>query len=89
EQPAQLAGLGFDSYRLGPKKLHFKYFDLFSDTSALPSVTPSATAKDYKNVALGLDLGTTSGGRNLQVKYRKGRKFIQKFINGMEGEGLQ
>jgi len=91
EKPAQLAGLNFTSYEIGNKKFHFKYFDVFSDTAVLPSVTPTATAKDFKNVALVLDLGMVEGAgeRNIQVKYRDGAKFIQKMIPGMAGDGLQ
>lgn len=89
EKPAQLAGLDFQTYMIGGKRFNFKYMDVFSDTQALPSVTPSSTAKDFKNVALCLDLGMTTGGRNVQVKYRKNRKFIQKFITGMASEGLE
>ena len=88
EKPAQLAGLNFNSYEIGNKKFHFKYFDVFSDTAVVPSVTPSSTAKDFKNVALVLDMGyATPGQRNIQVKYRKDAKFIQKFITGMASPG--
>lgn len=85
--PQQLAGLGFESYQIGGKKYHFKHLDQFDDQAVVPTVTPSSIAKDFKNVALILDMGTvTSGERNIQVKYRKGRKFIQKFITGMASE---
>lgn len=90
EKPAQLAGLNFSSYEIGNKKFHFKYFDMFSDTAIVPSVTPTSTAKDFKNVALVLDMGTVTGGeRNIQVKYRKGAKFIQKAIPGMASPGME
>jgi len=90
EQPAQLAGLNFTSYEIGNKKLHFKYFDIFSDPAVVPSVTPTATAKDFRNTALVLDMGyATAGQRNIQVKYRKGAKFIQKFITGMASDSLE
>lgn len=88
EKPAQLAGLDFQSYKIGGKNFHFKYFDVFSDEAIVPSVTPSSTAKDFKNVALVLDLGMASPTqRNVQVKYREGAKFIQKLIPGMVGPG--
>lgn len=90
EKPAQLAGLDFDSYKIGNKKFHFKYFDMFSDEAVVPSVTPSSTAKDFRNVALVLDLGMASASqRNIQVKYRDGAKFIQKLIPGMVGSGAE
>ena len=89
EKPAQLAGLDFQSYQIGGKNLHFKLFDVFSDEAIVPSVTPSSTAKDFKNVALGLDLGMVSPGqRNIQVKYLEGAKFIQKAIPGMASPGM-
>jgi hypothetical protein len=31
EKPAQLSGLNFQSYQIGNKNFHFKYFDMFSD----------------------------------------------------------
>jgi hypothetical protein len=90
EKPAQLAGLDFQSYSIGNKNFHFKYFDMFSDTAIVPEVTPSATAKDFKNVALVLDMGMATGSeRNIQVKYRDGAKFIQKMIPGMVGDGME
>jgi len=90
EQPAQLAGLNFKSYEIGDKNFHFKYFDIFSDPAVVPSVTPTATAKDFRNTALVLDMGyATAGQRNIQVKYRKGAKFIQKFITGMASDSLE
>lgn len=88
ERPAQIAGLDFQSYKIGGKTFHFKYFDLFSDTEIVPEVTPSSTAKDFKNVALVLDAGmVTPSQRNIQVKYRSGAKFIQKLLPGMVGPG--
>ena len=87
EKPAQLAGLDFQSYEIAGKKFHFKRFDVFSDQAIVPTVTPSATAKDFGNVALALDLGMVSPSeRNIQVKYLEGRKFVQKVIEGMEGD---
>ncbi len=89
--PQQLAGLNFQSYEIGGKRVHFAYFEMFSDSAVVPVVTPSSTAKDFRNVALVLDFGTVAGAgeRNIQVKYRDGAKFIQKMIPGMVGEGLQ
>ena len=89
--PQQLAGLGFQSYEIANKKFHFKYFDMFSDTAILPHITPSATGKDFRNTALVLDAGMVSGAnqRNIQVKYRSGAKFIQKFITGMASPGAE
>ena len=90
EKPAQIAGLNFESYSIGNKNFHFKYFDMFSDTALVPSVTPSSTVKDFKNVGLVLDLGSVAGsGRNIQVKHRKGAKFIQKAIPGMASPGME
>lgn len=90
DKPAVLAGLNFETYMIGGKRFHFKYFNMFSDTAIVPSVTPSSTAKDFKNVALVLDLGNVAGaGRNIQVKHRKGAKFIQKAIPGMASPGME
>lgn len=90
EKPAQLAGLNFQSYEIGNKKFHFKYFDIFSDTAVVPEITPTSSGRDFKNTALVLDMGyATPGQRNIQVKYRKGAKFIQKFITGMASDSLE
>lgn len=91
EQPSTLAGLNFQSYEIAGKRIHFAYYEMFSDAAVFPVVTPSSTARDYRNLALVLDFGTVSGAneRNIQVKYREGAKFIQKFIHGMEGPGLE
>jgi len=89
--PQQLAGLNFQSYEIMGKRVHFCYFELFSDAAVVPVVTPSSTAKDFRNYALVLDFGTVAGAgeRNIQIKYRDGAKFIQKMIPGMVGDGLQ
>ena len=91
--PQQLAGLNFQSYEIAGKRVHFAYFELFSDSAVnpLPYGGPSSTAIDYRNYALVLDFGTVAGAgeRNIQVKYRDGAKFIQKMIPGMVGDGLQ
>jgi hypothetical protein len=89
--PQQLAGLNFQSYEIAGKRVHFAYYELFSDSAVVPVVTPTSTAKDFRNLALVLDFGTVAGAgeRNIQVKYRDGAKFIQKMIPGMVGDGLQ
>lgn len=91
EKPAQLAGLNFQSYEIMGRKVHFSYFDLFSDAAIVPVVTPSSVAKDFRNLALVLDFGMVAGAnvRNLEVKYRNGAKHIQKMITGMASPGLE
>lgn len=94
EKPAELAGLDFQSYQIGGKRLHFAYYELFSDTSIVPPSTATSTAKDFRNLGLVLDFGTTDAGeRNIQVRYRTGetgdRKMVQKFITGMASPGVQ
>lgn len=90
EKPAQLSGLDFQSYEIAGKRVHFAYYELFSDTAILPTVTASATAKDFENLALVLDFQNIPGvGRNIEVKHRKGAKMIQKMIPGMAGNGLE
>lgn len=89
EQPAALAGLGFESYQLVGKKVHFAKYEMFSDTSIFPSVTASSTAKDPRNLGLILDFSQTENGTNIQVKYRKDSKLIQKMIPGMPSPGME
>lgn len=94
EKPAELAGLNFQSYEIAGKRIHFAYYELFSDSAVVPQVTPSSTAKDFRNAALVLDFGTTDGGeRNIQLRYRDGetgsRKMVQKMITGMASPGLE
>lgn len=88
DKPAQIAGLDFQSYQILGKSLHFKLFDIFYDQAIVPQVSPTTTAKDFKNLALALDMDMVSSGeRNIQVKYLEGAKFIQKLIKGMASPG--
>lgn len=90
EKPREIAGLNFQSYEIAGRRLHFAYYELFNDTSILPSVSASSTVKDFNNLGLVLDFGTTDGGdRNIQMLYRDGAKMIQKFLPGMGADGLQ
>jgi hypothetical protein len=89
EQPASIAGLGFESYKILGKTVHFAKYELFSDTAIVPAVTASSTAKDFRNLALVLDFSNTENGTNIQLKYRNGAKMIQKMIPGMASPGLE
>lgn len=90
EQPRELAGLNFQSYLIAGRRLHFAYYELFEDTSIVPSVTASSTVKNFSNLGLVLDFGTCDGGeRNIQMMYRDGAKMIQKFLPGMGAQGLE
>jgi hypothetical protein len=90
EKPAEFAGLNFQSYEIAGKRVHFTYYEMFSDTAILPSVTASANAKDFENLALVLDFQNIPGvGRNVQMKYRSGSKMIQKFITGMASPQME
>lgn len=89
EQPAAIAGLGFTSYELLGKKVHFGKYELFSDTTIVPAVSASSTARDFRNLALVLDFSQTDNGTNIQIKYREGAKMIQKLIPGMASPGLE
>lgn len=89
EKPATLAGLDFQSYEILGKRIHFAKYELFSDTSILPSVTASSTTKDFRNFGLILDFSTTENGANIQMLYRNGSKMIQKMIPGMASPGLE
>lgn len=90
EKPAELAGLNFQSYEIAGKRVHFTYYELFSDTAIVPSVAPSTNAKDFENLALVLDFQNIPGaGRNIQMKYRSGAKMIQKFITGMASPQME
>lgn len=89
EKTATIAGLGFESYKILGKTVHFAKYELFSDTSIVPAVTASSTVRDYTNTALILDFSTTENGPNIQMKYRNGSKMIQKLIPGMASPGLE
>lgn len=90
EKPAELAGLNFQSYEIAGKRVHFTYYELFSDTAIVPSVAPSSTARDFENLALVLDFQNIPGaGRNIQMKYRSGAKMIQKFVTGMASPQME
>jgi hypothetical protein len=90
EKPAELAGLNFQSYEIAGKRIHFSYYEMFSDTAILPTIAPSSTAKDFENLALVLDFQNIPGaGRNVQMKYRSGAKMVQKFITGMASPQME
>lgn len=90
EKIAEIAGLGFQSYEILGRRLHFAYYELFNDTAILPSVAASSTVKNFNNLGLVLDFGMAEGGeRNIQNMYRSGAKMIQKFLPGMGAEGLE
>lgn len=83
------AGIAFDSYYIGGKRVHFAKYELFSDTAIVPAVTATSTAKDFRNLALVLDFSETENGANIQMKYRDGARLIQKMIPGMPSPGLE
>lgn len=87
EKPATVAGLNFQSYEIAGKKVHLAKYEAFSDTSIFPAVSASSTVKDFRNLALILDFSETENGVNVQLKYRKGAKMIQKLIPGMVSPG--
>lgn len=90
EKPAELAGLNFQSYEIAGKRIHFTYYELFSDTAIVPSVAASSSARDFENFALVLDFQNIPGaGRNIQMKYRSGAKMVQKFITGMASPQME
>lgn len=82
-------GIDFTSFKFLGKTIHFAKYELFSDTSIVPSVAASSTAKDFKNTALVLDFSQTENGTNIQMKYRDGARMIQKMIPGMPSPGLE
>lgn len=86
---SRMAGLDFSGYSFIGKKIYFAYYELFDDPSVLPYVgTPSASAINFRDFSLWLDMGQDSSGRNLiTLKYKAlggaQRKFIHKVIPGM------
>ena len=87
EKPAELAGLNFQSYEIGGKKIHFTYYELFSDDAVVPQVAPSSDAVDFRDFGLILDFGMVSGGqRNIQLGYVD--RIIQKHIAGMASDSF-
>lgn len=84
-----MAGLDFAGYKFAGKTIYFAYYELFDDTAVLPYVgTPSATAINFRNFSLWLDMGTDSAGQRLiKLKYKSHngiqRKFVHKVIPGM------
>lgn len=84
-----MAGLDFQGYKFAGKTLYFAYYCLFDDPQVLNYLsTPTATAINYRDFSLWLDLGTDAGGtRLLKLKYKANgdvqRKFVHKIIPGM------
>jgi hypothetical protein len=94
---SRMAGLDFAGYAFGGKTVYFVYYELFDDSSVVPVVTPSASAINFKDFSLWLDMGSDSAGRKLiNLKYRQHgsvqRKFVHKVIPGMmtfDGSGAE
>ncbi len=95
---SRMAGLDFEGYSFLGKKVYFAYYELFDDPAVLPYVsTPSATAINFRDFSLWLDLGNdSSGNRLIKMKYKAHngaqRKFIHKVIPGMmtfDGSGTE
>lgn len=86
---ASLAGLDFSGYSFAGKTIYFCYYELFDDVAVLPYLgTPSATAVNFRDFSLWLDLGTDASGKRLiTLKYRSfngvQRKFVHAVIPGM------
>lgn len=84
-----MAGLDFTGYKFAGKTIYFAYYELFDDTAVLPYTgTPSATAINFRDFSLWLDMGTDSAGQRLiKMRYKAHggiqRKFIHKVIPGM------
>lgn len=88
EKPRELAGMAFQSYEIAGKRIHFAYYELFSDDAIVPQVTASSTAKDFRNFGLVLDFGTVAGqGVNIEMHYLQ--RLIQKMIPGMASPGME
>jgi hypothetical protein len=86
---SRMAGLDFSGYSFAGKTVYFAYYELFDDPAVLPFVsTPSATAVNFRDFSLWLDMGSDSSGRKLfTLKYKAlngaQRKFIHKIIPSM------
>lgn len=84
-----MAGMDFQGYKFAGKTIYFAYYCLFDDPQVLNYLgTPSATAINYRDFSLWLDLGTDAGGtRLIKLKYKANgqvqRKFVHKIIPGM------
>lgn len=92
EQPRQLAGLNFQSYYFLDKRIHFKYYDLFSDTTVVPHVAASSTAKDFRNFGIALDFSMVSGiagGSVSNIEMGWLEPLFQKEITGMASDGYK
>ena len=82
-------GLDVQSYRLGGQTLDIVHYALFDDTAMLPApATLSATATNFKNAMLILDMGTDDKGKKLiSLKYKglngSSRKFIHAYEDGL------
>jgi hypothetical protein len=95
---SRMAGLDFAGYSFAGKTVYFAYYELFDDLAVLPYVsTPSATAINFRDFSLWLDMGSDDSGRRLiTLKYKAHggaqRKFIHKILPGMmtfDGSGQE
>jgi hypothetical protein len=92
EQPRQLAGLNFQSYYFFNKRIHFQYYDLFSDPTIFPAVSASSTAYDFREFGIALDFGQVDGqigGPVTNIEMGWVQPVTQKAITGMASESYE
>lgn len=92
EQPRELAGLNFQSYKFFNKNIHFQYLDLFSDPTIFPAVAASSAAYDFREFGIALDFGQVNGqigGSVSNIELGWVQKLTQKAITGMASESYE
>ena len=91
EQPRQLAGLNFQSYHFFNKRIHFQYYDLFSNTTIVPHVAASSTAKDFRNFGMALDFGMVETDKGTVPNIEMGwlEPIMQKAVTGMASDSYE
>lgn len=81
-------GIKVSTYEFFGKEVSLLNLPIFHDETILPSVTPSATAKDFQNFGIMLDMGPVGGGKsNFEVGYVQ--EMTQKAITGMASESYE
>lgn len=84
------AGLDFQSYKFMGKTVHFAYYELFEDTSIVPTPARTPLTSDvinFSDFSLWVDMGTDNGRSLITLKYKElggvSRKFIHAYEKGL------
>jgi hypothetical protein len=81
-------GIKVSTYEFFNKEISLLHIPMFHDDAIVPQVDASATAIDFRNFGILLDMGSVGGGKsNFEVGYVQ--EVVQKAITGMASESME